>query len=207
MIGIPYKLLFPSSFNFRWHPSSPISYHDVGFLPSHTHGFQVDSTSPRADPSAPYPQLRCPLLDFPGDNQPPRCLRWQRPYAAALQRPDGDWRSLSHVGGAKLRQQEGLFQPFGPPLETQTSPPADAHTTGSICAHLPPQSVTPWCPAALVLELHSPGLAQGHFWCTKGHFLVHLVILLVVLLVFSNTGQDVLSKPLPRDALDPLPLL
>ena len=56
------------------------------------------------------------------------------------------------------------------------------------------------------MVLHSrPGLAQGHFWCSgfagEANFLVHLVILLVVLL-----DQDVLSEPLPCDAVD-LPLL
>ena len=109
-------------------------------------------------------------------------------------------------GRSQIKTAGGSLPTVWTPPRNPDQPSADAHTR-SICAHLPPQSVTPWCPAALVLVLHSPGLAQGHFWCTKGHFLVHLVILLVVLLVFSNTGQDVLSKPLPRDALDPLPLL
>ena len=127
-------------------------------------------------------------------------------YPAALQRPDGEEKPQP-CGRSQIKTAGGSLPTVWTPLETQTNPPADAHTTRSICAHLPPQSVTPWCPAALVLVLHSPGLAQGHFWCTQGHFLVHLVIFSVALLVFNITGQDVLSKPLPRNALDPLPLL
>ena len=58
---------FPFAFNFRRHPSTPISYHDVGSLlpgwriPIH---IQVDFPLPSPDPSAPYPPLPAPSGGF-----------------------------------------------------------------------------------------------------------------------------------------------
>ena len=116
--------------------------------------------------------------------------------------PDGKKHQQQPCGGRSQIKTPTVW----PPLETpRPTPPADAHTTRSICAHLPPSQSHPgaqllwWCYiAGLVLP---KAISGAQILQARPNFLVHLVILLVVLL-----DQDVLSEPLPCDAVD-LPLL
>ena len=172
-------ILFPSSFNFRRHPSAPISYHDVGF----PHSWIPTSKRiplPRSI-RARYPRsFRHPLRDFPGDNQalatsPVTTLCG----GIAKSRCGREERCGRDVGGANLRQQQQYRVSSNRlhPLET----PADAHTR-SICAHLP----TPVSHTLVASCSSGAGLVQGHFRCSQNPFFEHLVILLVVLLVLSQ---------------------
>ena len=168
-------ILFPSSFNFRRHPSAPISYHDVGFPHS-----WIPTSKRIPDPSEHdiLGSFRHPLRDFPGDNQALVSgddLMWRHCKVQMWKR--GEMWERCGRSLIKPQQQYRVSSNRLHPLET----PADAHTR-SICAHLP----TPVSHTLVASCSSGAGLVQGHFRCSQNPFFEHLVILLAVLLVLSQ---------------------
>ena len=132
---------------------------------SHTHGFQLPSGFHFPDPSEHdiLESFRHPLRDFPGDNQAlatsPVTTLCGGIAKSRCGREERCGRSQIKTAAAAV---QGLFQPFAPPRNPRRTPILGPYVP--IC---PPQSVTLWWPAALVVLV----LSKAIFGAAKTRFL------------------------------------
>ena len=187
---------FPFAFNFRRHPSTPISYHDVGSY-CQVGGFQsISKWIFHFLHQIHQLHILCCrhlLEDFPGDKQTPGELRWPlwRHFEEGVQRG----REVQPHGRSQFKTGGGGGEPFG--RETKWGGrPYQVH----MCPSAPSQS-HPGAP--LLWWGRSTKVLHGSFFL----YLSDQVVTPSLLLFWFHTTDwsdrwNVLPEPKPSDALD-----